>query len=80
MSGSVASDSHSSRVTANFHNGPRHFVLPRGATLYDLADRVDRLGLQCEASPLTISVEFGTAFSPSFADAYARTGRPLKLS
>lgn len=80
MSGSFSSDSYSSRVTANFHDGARQFSLPTGATFADLADRINRLGLQCKAAPLTISVEFGTAFSPPFANANARTGRSLRLN
>ena len=79
MSGSIASVQYQSRVTANFYDGPRHFFLPTGATLSELAGCIECLGLQCEAAPLTISIEFGTAVPAMLANAEARKTRHVRL-
>jgi len=58
---SIASNQYPPRVTATFNDGPRHFPLPTGATLLDLAGYIESLGLKCKAAPLTISISFCTA-------------------
>jgi hypothetical protein len=47
-----------SRVTAVFGYRPLTFMLSKGATLADLADRLDDLGRRHNAAPLAIGVKF----------------------
>jgi hypothetical protein len=46
-------------VTAVFEDGPLSFMLPRGATLEDLAGRLDPLHYGPHRMPVAIKVEFG---------------------
>jgi hypothetical protein len=45
-------------VTALFSDGTHSFVLSEGATLAELATRVDDLGASHEGAPIAIHVEF----------------------
>ena len=45
-------------VTAHFNDGAHTFLLPQGATLAELADRIDELAALHEGAPISIHVDF----------------------
>ena len=55
---SSLSESKPSQVTVRFGDGAHSFVLPKDATLHDLADRVHDLEMQHDGAPLEIHVAF----------------------
>jgi hypothetical protein len=50
-------ESRPSRVTAAFEDGARSFMLSKGATFEDLADRLDRLSDRHHSKPIAIVVK-----------------------
>jgi hypothetical protein len=47
-------------VMVQFGDGVHSFLLPTGATLMELADRVDNLAAMHDCAPIAIHVEFDT--------------------
>ena len=45
-------------VTAIFADGSQSFLLPQGATLEQIADRIDRLGTRHESETVAVVVKF----------------------
>jgi hypothetical protein len=50
-----------SRVTVAFADGPLSFLLSKGATFEDLADRLQHLGERHRGKPITIDVKLAAA-------------------
>lgn len=57
-----------SRVTVAFQDSARSFMLSKGATLEDLADRLDRLAARHHGKPVAIEVKLAAASALSDAD------------
>lgn len=49
---------YSSRVVALFKDGAQTFLLANGATLTELAGRIDALGVRHQGAPIAIHVQF----------------------
>lgn len=47
-------------VTALFTDGAHTFLLPKGATLAELADRIGELATQHQCAPILVHVDFDT--------------------
>jgi hypothetical protein len=62
------------QVTVRFDDGAHSFVLPEGATLMELADRLEDFGTRHDGAPISIEVAFNL---PSAGSAHsAPTPRP----
>ena len=57
-----------SRVTVAFQDSALSFMLSKGATFEDLADRLDRLGERHQGKPVAIEVKLAAASALSDAD------------
>jgi hypothetical protein len=57
-----------SRVTVAFEDGAHSFMLSKGATFEDLADRLDRLGERHHGKPVAIEVKLAAESALSDAD------------
>jgi hypothetical protein len=54
-------ESRPSRVTVAFEDGALSFMLSKGATFEDLADRLDRLGDRHYGKPVAVEVKLAAA-------------------
>ena len=54
-----------SHVRALFSDGTHTFLLPKGSTLAELADRIEDLATFHEGSPIAIHVDFDTPHLPA---------------
>ncbi len=60
MTSSNTREKHPPHVMVQFGDGAHSFLLPAGATLMELADRVDDLAATHESAPIAIHVDFNT--------------------
>lgn len=58
MASTIAREIHTSHVQVQFSDGTHSFLLPAGATLVELADRVDDLAAMHDGAPIAINVDF----------------------
>ena len=61
MRNSSNEDFVATKVLIEFEDGPMSFRIPRGATLADVSEKLDRIGRWHRGQPLAIDVRFGAA-------------------
>jgi hypothetical protein len=64
-------------VLIAFEDGSVYFRIPRGATLADVSENLDKIGKEHKGQPLSIDVRFRTPKDPGRGQAAAH---PLKSS
>lgn len=66
-----------SRVTAVFEDRALSFILAKGATLEELADRLADLGQRQDGRPIAITVKFDSSSSKAGTGSIRRADFPL---
>ena len=73
----IYDESRPSRVTVAFEGRALSFMLSKGATFEDLADRLDRLRKRHQGKPIAIEVRFAAALDTQRRRLISRLGRVI---